>query len=51
VVQQLRVRDLDAQEEFPLSHEEPPPWEVGADHPVRLRLKLPQSLRGYQGPP
>lgn len=45
VVQQLRVRDLDSGDEFPVDSEEPPPWRVRSEEPLHLRLRLPQHLR------
>lgn len=53
VVQQLKVRDLDAGEEFPVESADPPPWKVQSDNPRSLKLRLPlglrKSLSGAQG--
>lgn len=53
VVQQLKVRDLDAGEEFPVESADPPPWRVQSDNPRSLKLRLPlglrKSLSGAQG--
>ncbi|MFN8607572.1 MAG: Hsp70 family protein [Vulcanimicrobiota bacterium] len=54
VVQQLKVRDLDANEDFPVESAEPPPWTVQSDSPRALKIRLPlglrRSLQAAQGP-
>jgi molecular chaperone DnaK (HSP70) len=50
LVQQLRVRDLDQGEEFPVESSEPPPWRVLSDQPLTLRVGLPRSLRESHAP-
>ena len=45
VVQQLKVRDLDFNEEFPLESSEPPPWKIQSDSPRTVRLRMPGHLR------
>ena len=45
VVQQLKVRDLDANEEFLVESAEPPPWKVQSDAPRALKIRLPLGLR------
>lgn len=45
VVQQLKVRDLDANEDFPVESSDPPPWKVQSDNPRSLKLRLPPGLR------
>lgn len=47
IVQQLRVRDADTQEELPVDGSEIPPWRIQSDRPVSVRLRLP---KGWQQP-
>lgn len=44
-LQQLRVRDLDQGEDFPLEGEQPAPWTIQSDQPLDLRIRLPRELR------
>lgn len=50
LVQQLRVRDLDHNDDFPVESDEQPPWRVLSDQPLALRVRLPRSLRESHGP-
>lgn len=45
VVQQLKVRDLDSNEEFPVESAEPPPWKIVSERPRTLSLRMPSHLR------
>jgi molecular chaperone DnaK (HSP70) len=45
VVQQLKVRDLDANEDFLVESDDPPPWRVQSESPRTLKLRLPLAMR------